>query len=404
MELKERLESKVLLADDEKITIENAKDLKAVIDYRKNHDNIFIADVCDLRLVFRDENETTADFKKRVNAALPEAEIEKHITESNGLFLDFHTEINGALRHGVLPLRSIALDSVFERARASCYTILNEEESGDTMVMSRKEKVDFVNKCFKLYGGKAKILYRDRKITSVMSGQYYHISYANMDNGLNSLKTDFPNLSFKTANVSHEFFIETYSLNSDELNEDISLSMAEAGLDVENVDVTISAYTSDHGKVAATFAGRIILDDKAFLFGAPETIKHAGKKTEKDVEVKAQALYNAFKDNEEKIKALPSIKIKHPAGCFRLICKEFKLPKKPAMAIADTLENKTKTTAYEIYFLLNQLVSVMERDGIDIIRLMTLQEQVAKVLKIDWKKFDKEFLWAREKNKEEGAA
>lgn len=395
MTLDERLNSRVLLEDDESLKTDNLDELNKIIDYRANNDSIFITDISDLKLVYKNPDESVSDFKKRINAALPEAEIEKHINTGNGLFLDFHTEINGSVKHGVLPVRDIALNSIYERARANCFTISNAEIAPDCMVLPIETKVNFLNASFKLYGGKAKILYRDRKVTSVMSGQYYHISYKNMDNGLQTLKSDFPNLLFKGAEISHEMYKEAYSLNSDELNEDIALSMADAGLEVNDVDISISAYTSDHGKVAATFYGKITLDDKTFLFGSPISIKHAGNKSEKDIESAAQKLYSAFKENEEKIKLLPSIKIKNPSGCFRLICKEFHLPKKAGCAIADALENKKNVTAYEIYYLLNQLVFDLEKDGIDPIRLMTLQDEVARVLKIDWKKFDKEFLWAR---------
>lgn len=395
MSLQDKLNSNILIEDDETLELNDLQDLNAVIDYRRNKDSIFVTDIADMKLVYKKADESVSEFKLRVNAALSEEEIKKQVETGNGLFLDFHTEINGKVRHGILPIRDIALNSIYERARANCFTISNTVPEPDCQVMPLETKINFLNAAFKLYGGKAKILYRDRKITSVMSGQYYHISYENMNNGLMALKADFPNILFKDATISHEMFKETYSLNSDELNEDISLSMAEAGLDVEKVDVTISAYTSDHGKVAATFYGKISLDDKSFLFGSPESIKHAGKKNEKDIENAAQKLYSAFKENEERIKSLPSIKIKNPAGCFRLICKEFHLPKKAACNIADNLEGKRGVTAYELYFLLNELVFNLEKEGIDPIRLMTLQDEVARVLKIDWKKFDKEFLWAR---------
>lgn len=389
------LNSRVLIKDNEIFKTTDINELKAIIEYRKKNDNILIADVSDLKLVHRFKDETTAEFKTRVNAAIPVEEIEAHIVSGNGLFLDFNTEVNGKMRHGVLPVRDIALNSIFERARCNCFTISNFEAGQDYQVMPLETKIAFVNNAFKLYGGKAKVLYRDRKVTSVMSGQYYHISYESMDNGLNALKDDFPDIAFEEASVSHEFFKETYSLNSDEVEEDIALAMSDAGRPVDKVSVTISAYTSDHGKVAATFYGKIKLDDKSILFGSPESVKHAGKKSEAIVKEAAKKLYTSFKENEERIKALPTISINHPAGCFRLICKEFHMPKKQACVIADNLEGRKGVTAYEIYFLLNELVADVEESGKDPIRTMVLQDEVARVLRADFKKYDKEFLWSR---------
>lgn len=395
MELNERLSSKSLINDDEEIMINNSADLTSVIEYRSKNDNIFISDIKDLKIVYKKENESVSEFKARVNAALSEEEIKRNIENGNGLFLDFNTMIGDSKKHGVLPVRNIALNSIYERARANCFTIANDCDGPDYQALSLETKINFLNECFKLYGGKAKILYRDRKITSVMSGQYYFISFEDIDRGLSVLKKDFPDLKFEEAKMSHEFFKETYSLNSEELNEDILLSLSGAGLEAEKVDVTITACTSDHGKVAATFYGKINIDDKSLLFGSPEIVKHAGNKSLKDIEDAASKLYSAFKENAEYIKVLPSIKIKNPDGCFRLICKEFHFPKKQSCAIADTLEGKKKVTAYELYFLLNELVFNLEKDGMDPIRVMTLQDEVARVLKINWKKFDKEFLWAR---------
>lgn len=387
--------SKVLLTDGEVYSTKDEDIYKAIVEYRKKNDSILISDVSDLRIVYREEGESTEKFKERVKAAMSIEEIEKHINESLGLFIDFHTELKGKKVHGVLPLRTISLNSVFERARCNCFSISNFDNGPDYQVLPLYAKVAFVNHAFTMYGGKAQVLFRDRKVTAIMSGQYYFISYDAMDKALRALVEDFPNMTFDEALVSHEFFKTTYSLNDTELEEDISLAMETAGKPVDDVKITVSGYTGDHGNIAATFFGQIIMDDKKMLFGCPESVKHSGKKNEDMIKEKAKKLYSSFKDNEEKIKALPTIKIAHPAGCFRLICKEFKLPKKVSCGLASELENKSEVTAYEIYWMLNQVVAKCEENDADPMRIMSLQEAVAKTLNINYKKYDKEFLWNR---------
>ena len=71
------------------------------------------------------------------------------------------------------------------------------------------------------------------------------------------------------------------------------------------------------------------------------------------------------------------------------------MPKKQACVIADNLEGRKGVTAYEIYFLLNELVADVEESGKDPIRTIVLQDEVARVLRADFKKYDKEFLWSR---------
>ena len=380
-----------LIEENETKTFNNIDDFQAAIDFRTANDRIMIARIRDLQIAKRRSDESAADFKARVHASMPEDVIEEH----KGLFLDFNTEINGVMRHAVLPLREIALDSLYERAKVTCFTITNEDSTDGNLVMDPFKKIDFINDAFKLYGGNAQILFRDQKITSVMSSQYYHITMNSLNNAILALKEDFPQMQFKDAVLSHEFFRETYLLNSDELEEDILLSLKDAGIDAEDVSVEVTGHTCDYGKIAATFSGVINIDGKKLLFGSPESVKHAGKKTEDDVKKKAIKLYSSFKDNAEKIKHLPEVHIDHPDGCFRLIAKEFHLPKKISCELAKALEGRIDVTAYEIYWMLNRVVFAAEEKGMDMLRIIILQEMVAKTLNASYKSFDREFLWNR---------
>ena len=383
---------KLLKADRDVMTINNSDELKDVIAFRTDHDKIFTSKIRDLKLVRVRNGETAGVFNARTKSALPEAVVEEN---KNGLFLDFQTEINGQIRHAVMPIRYTAMDSIYERARVNCFTISNEEETGDAGVMDIDEKIEFINKAFSLYSGTAQILFRDEKITSVMSGQYYYISLESLDEGIKALAEDFPNMQFKEATLSHEFFKESYSLKSDELEEDILLSLQEGGVSADKVDIVINAHTCDHGKIAATFYGQVIVDNTKLLFGSPESVKHSGKKSCELVKAAAKNLYSSFKDNQEKIKNLPKVSINYPDGCLRMMAKEYRLPKKIACELADTLVGKTGTTAYEIYWMLNKIVLIAEERGLDALRVMTLQDMVARTLNVDYKRFDKPFLWAR---------
>lgn len=382
----------ILLNDHDSMDIRNEEELNDVIAFRIKNDQLFVSKINEMEIFRIRDNESPYDFKVRTAAAMPVSVIQENRA---GLFLSFYTEINGERKHAVLPVRYTAIDSLLERARVNCFTMSNMEEQQDALVMSLDEKIAFINKAFKLYSGFAQILFRDEKITSVMSGQYCHITMKSLDDGVNALKEDFPDLKFKTGVLSHEMFKETYNINSDELEEDILLSLQEAGINAQNVSIEINAHTSDHGKIAATFYGRIVVDDMKLLFGSPESVKHSGKKDAELLKAAAKKLYASFQNNQDKIKALPQINIDHPDGCLRMIAKEYRLPKKIACELADTLVGKTDITAYEIYWLLNKIVILAEERGMDPIRVITLQDMVARTLNASYKKFDKEFLWAR---------
>jgi hypothetical protein len=388
----------LLLKNDYEIkNISDESELDDAISFRLQHDRIFKSKIRDLSLARVNEGESSSDFIKRVNAAMPESIVKDN---SNGLFLEFWTEVNGTMKRAVAPIRYTALDSIYERARVNCFTISNTDESGDAQAMDMDEKIKFINKAFKLYSGYAQILFRDEKITSVMSNQYYHITMDSLNKGILALKEDFPDMKFKKAELSHEFFKETYDLQSDELQEDILLNLKEGGVDAENVSIVVNAHTCDHGKIAATFYGQIIVDDIKLLFGSPVSVKHSGKKNDEHIQKAAKELYSSFKNNLDKIKALPSISIDNPDGCLRMIAKEYRLPKKIACELADTLVGKTGVTAYEIYWMLNKIVLLAEERGLEPLRIMVLQDMVARTLNTNYKKFDKVFMWTRGESEE----
>lgn len=393
------MNSNILLGEKEVFTTHDADVKDGIINYRAGHDRYFQTKIEDMFLYVRRSGETCDEFRARTNSRLCDAEI-----DAANLFLKVMCDLgDGTLRRGLMPVRDIAFRSILERARLAGFTFTNEEDQADCTAMTLEEKADFINKCFKLYSGYAKVLYRDRKVTSVMSQQYYPIGIDVLDSALQEgLKEDYDNIEFDHLNISQEFFSERYLINDEEVEEDITLMLSDAGMPANNVKVCVDAYTGDHGNIAATYIARLKVDDTYVAFGKPVSIKHSGKKSKESLVKASKKLYKMFRNSEKALRSLMTIKVDHPDGCIRLLAKEFHLPKKETMEVAESYELRTDVTGYEIYFALNDIVRRVNSG--DFQKMITLQEAVAETLTADYKKYDKVFLWARRTKAEMDAA
>lgn len=386
------LKGKKLIEENEIYTTSSSDEMEAMIKFREKKDVIYISEIEKLELFMKEKKESFTSYKARMKAdALMLKDVKDHCVNSNGLFLGF---IADDVRY-VYPIRDTAYKTLLERAKLAGFSILNKEDGPDYKALDLGIKVVLINQCLKLYKGSAKILLRDGKITSVMSGQYYFISERAINNGIMALK-DFFKLQLKNFAMSHEFTKETYMLHSEEIEEDLQLSMMNAGIPVSKIGIGIDTYSGDWGNIAATYCGRLYLDDRSIGFGYPNTIKHVGRKTDEILKTEAKKTYAAFMDNINALKKLSGITINNPAGCLRAISKEFHLPKKIACEVATVLEDKISVSAYEVYWNLNLIVQKAEEKGFEFNRILQLQNEVAKTLFINYKDFDRDFLWVRD--------
>lgn len=396
----------VLLKDDEIKTINSREELQEYLDFRKTHDKWFISPINLMQVFTKSSSELINAFKKRTGSIISDIAIQDCAENGTNMFLKFHTEINGQDKKGVVPLRYTAIRSLLDRAKIGGFSLYNEEEDAGIEVLPLQEKANIINKCLSLYAQSAKVLYRDEKISAIMSGQYAVLAEKDIVEAVEGcLKNNFPKAEFLTGSVSHEFFRMEYALNADEIEEDILMTLNDNGIAVDRVKAMLGIFTSDIGSAAATVYSYLDLDGQKMYYGKPFAIKHIGQRTGDDIAKSVNKLYSLFQNNPEDFKAMSETVIENPAGCLRSIAKEFELPKKYSMAAATALEatEKATCTAYEIFWYLNDIVRRFDEEKKDMYRSLKLQETVAETVKINFKRFDKPFEWARGESSEEAA-
>lgn len=396
----------ILLKDDEIKSFNSRQDLQEYLDFRKAHDKWFESPIDLMQVFTKNPNEMINGFKERTGSIISDLAIQECVEHGTNLFLKFHTEINGQDKKGVVPLRYTAVRSLLDRARIGGFSLYNEEEDAWINVLPLQDKVNIINKCLNLYKMRSKILYRDEKVSAIMSGQYAVLAEKDIVEAVEGcLKNKFPKSEFVSGTVSHEFFRMEYALHADEIEEDILMTLNDNGIAVDEVKAMLGIFTSDIGSAAATVYSYLDLDGHKMYYGKPFAIKHIGQRTGEDIAKSVDKLYSLFQNNPEDFKAMSETVINNPAGCLRSIAKEFDLPKKFSMAAALELEatGKASCSAYEIFWYLNDIVRRFDEAKNDMYRSLKLQETVAETVKINYKRFDKPFEWARGESVEDAA-
>lgn len=203
----------ILLKDDEIKTINSREELQEYLDFRKTHDKWFISPINLMQVFTKSSGELINSFKKRTGSVISDIAIQNCAESGTNMFLKFHTEINGQDKKGVVPLRYTAMRSLLDRAKIGGFSLYNEEEDTGIDVLPLQEKANIINKCLSLYTQRAKVLYRDEKISAIMSGQYAVLAEKDIVEAVEGcLKDNFPKADFLTGSVSHEFFRMEYAL------------------------------------------------------------------------------------------------------------------------------------------------------------------------------------------------
>lgn len=390
-----------LLKDNQIINFLTRQELEDYLNFRKIHDKWFVSPIQSMKIIAG--TGTPENFKATTKTLVPLDGIKECFEEGTNLFLEFYIDVNGQQKRGVIPVRDTAINSILARARLGGFSLVNNEEEPGVAVLDDSIKAQIITDCLKLYTAQAKVLYRDEEISAVHSGQYAVLTESDIIASFEeTMKKDFSDLEFISADVSHRYFKANYDLHCEEVEEDIQMMLSEIGENADSVKVKVTVFSSDIGTAAVHILTYIDVDGMSIVFGKPKAIKHIGKRTADDIKKEVGKLLSLFKACPEDFKRLGEIQIHNPGGCLRSIAKEMHLPKKLTLDIASVLDDtKPECTAYEIYWHLNEIGAAAEKNITDGFRIMAIKETIAECLKIDFKKFDRDFLWARGEKEEE---
>lgn len=302
------------------------------------------------------------------------------------------------------PIRRVALRSLLNRAKISGTSIQAEEDSPKARCLPTRRRARILTQMLQLYDQNCQILYRDEKVSAILSDQYAVLAEADLYAALQVVLHEkyHDNYTFVNGSVSHEHFSLCYSLQDEDMEEDLEIRLNEAGFRFEEVHFAVKFLTSDIGEANASVYPYLILDRSWIPLGSPIHIKHFGKNTVKDFEAAIKEINSLFERSMFDFKKLSEQHIEYPSGCFRFLGYEKKLPKKLVMSIAAELDLMYPGGCCGFDILMN-LTRILEAYDLadteaEFSKSLTVSENVARAMRCDFSRFDRMFEWKRGEN------
>lgn len=311
--------------------------------------------------------------------------------EGTGVFLVFPE--NG--RYKAYPIRDIAYDSICKRAGDDCATMARFDSKPNKKVLPVVEKAERLTRDFGLYSDVCRILYRDKKISMVLSKEYCILDDSELVAVLEGqLAIDHPDFSFSSAEVSHAYLNVTYMLNDPETEETFRLKLNEHGEKIEELKAGIEFCTSDIGLSRVRANVFYDIDGVRMYSEHGIGIRHDNGARGEDFSEACRNLGDILKESEEQIEILGNTDIRDVAEVLKRILKKYPyFPKEMAVDMVDRMkaEYPNGGTAIDVYLAVCELYrDYCAGNSVSLNKRITLSESVARMMKLPFDKIDAE--------------
>lgn len=392
--------TKFFTSDDAVVTLKTETDKEKVLEFIAKDEwytpyiwECFVKEIANAPLFFEQykeqfETELPNGLKCNVPALDNSNEELIETARDTGLMLGFPA--NGGIV--VKPTRYTAFTSICQRAGISGSTISNMDEKPLISVLPTMEKAQWLSRGFSLHKADCKILYRDGKVSSMLSKEY-EILPANetIPRFERKLREDHPDLTFSSGMFSHEYLVLDYMLNDDIMEDSFISMLSEYGVSAKTVKAGVRFSTSDVGNSCVTAAPFYDLDGARIRLGKPICLSHdKGHSIEQFIKM-LNGLAMVFKENEDLVEKLGNTQIKHPGGCFLHIIDKNRSLRSGSEDLADELDAEFPAgcTAIDVFLALNKIVEVRNsRKELNPTQLINLTETIAKLLLINYTDYD----------------
>ena len=316
----------------------------------------------------------------------------KEAMEEYGLLLSFFDSDKQSFR--CLPLREIAISSLFERAGLSGRIL---REQGETSIPSEK-KAEWLSYALKHWDKQeCRLLLRDGKISTCRSAKYVPLDTVSL------IKTTYNALPdechFENASVTHEMTSVELTYGSEqgdmEVMDDIHNMF---GITATEVRRYVKFYTSDTGDAAATLIPYLEVDGCPLPLGNPFKMVHSRGASIGKWEKLLGGVSAMFREAMNTMKNL-YVSLTDPASVLRYGACEVGLPKAPSLKFAKEWEaelaaNPGSVTAYDVFRKLSELIEKVEANTHpNLGSKLRVRENVARFITQKFSDVDFHFEW-----------
>ena len=296
----------------------------------------------------------------------------------------FSTEMDRVL------LRSIAIPSLLERARVSGSALSD---------LTVEVFADIVTRCLQTAKSSelTKVRIQDGKVSALMADTYKVINqvdiFAEASRQINAqFRGSFVKgawnhcvtLADYTASLptsDYKEIFKTKGMNFSDIVMNITVMTSESGYSGVNIYPSVVGIMSEGKHFKVPIMGEI-------------TMPHKGKACIEEFVSNMSLAFAQTEKSKDRLRELDKIDLNYPFNCFCNILKKVGIGKKVAKSVLDqfavTVGNSAPATAADVYFKACEIG--FEVDQKDCISLMTMEESISKILKLNdkaWSDFDR---------------
>ncbi len=288
------------------------------------------------------------------------------------------------------PMRSTAYKTMLDRAKINGSSLPKLERP----LLAR-----VVNDCLKLSTTDALVLIRDEKVSAIHSGDEADYSVLPIKELLNALQVKlnerFPGNQFDTGYSDHSITSASWSLpeQRDELLDTYSRllnSNGKRGM-LRRMTPGVRFTTSDIGVSSAKVSALLMGNGYSIHIGDCINIDHRNKKTVADFDKALDQLFAQYEDGIRRLEELERTVLSYPVNAMTRICKKLCMPKKQALEAIARFEityGGGSATAHDVFFALQEIPYQMRCDNVPESKLIAIEENMARVLKLNWREYD----------------
>ena len=297
-----------------------------------------------------------------------------------------YLDTEGIEKKEIFLLRDTAIDSLSERARIKGYAIGR---------LTPEKRALVFNECLRLWKERTAVYINESKVSAFLGGKTY--SPLAQDKLftclLRALEQCFPGYSFIKGFTNHRLTMALFRLPDMENKEvkEYKREIREVLHQNTEFDLALQYLTSDIGVSSATLNYCLFTGNGNVIpIGYADSLAHKKKATVEVFEKMALNVYSVLNKSIEAIRKLLYMELQYPIHAMTAVAKKYKLPKKAAMEAIRRfgLEfGEGPATAHEAYVTLCNVQYLASPPMNEMARLK-FRENAAKMMKIDWKKYD----------------
>lgn len=288
------------------------------------------------------------------------------------------------------PMRSTAYKTMLDRAKINGSSLPKLERP----LLAR-----VVNDCLKLSTTDALVLVRDEKVSAIHSGDETDYSVLPIKELLNALQSKlderFSGNQFDTGYSDHSITSASWSMpdQRDDLLDTYSKLLESRGKGgiIRRMTPGVRFTTSDIGISSAKVSALLIGNGYSIHIGDCINIDHRNKKTVADFDKALDQLFAQYEDGIRHLEELEKTVLSYPVNAMTRVCKKLCVPKKQAVEAIARFEmtyGGGTATAHDVFFALQEIPYQMRCDKVPEGKLIALEENMARALKLNWRDYD----------------